>query len=184
MHLEELDVHPDHGRRGLGSSLVMAVRDWAAATGHEAITLTTFRESPGTCLLRFARIHRGSTRCAHACAGIARVRGGSSRPRSSAARSHASRSRRAALARRIDIRMLTVSTIRPVRDSDRASLVSIWERSVRSTHHFLTSADIEYLRPLAAMSCQQLHRFCEYNCALDRRRTSRISFAEHHRFES
>ena len=50
--------------------------------------------------------------------------------------------------------MLTDSTIRPVRDSDRASLVSIWERSVRATHHFLTGADIEHLRPLAA---EELH---------------------------
>jgi len=46
--------------------------------------------------------------------------------------------------------MLSDSTIRPVRDSDRDSLISIWERSVRATHHFLTGADIEDLRPLAA----------------------------------
>ncbi len=46
VHLGELDVHPDHGRRGLGSTLVMAVCDWAAAKGHEAITLTTFRDIP------------------------------------------------------------------------------------------------------------------------------------------
>jgi GNAT superfamily N-acetyltransferase len=46
VHLEELDVHPDHGRRGLGSMLVMAVCEWAAAKGYEAITLTTFRDIP------------------------------------------------------------------------------------------------------------------------------------------
>ena len=46
VHLEELNVHPDHGRRGLGTTLVMAVCDWAAAKGHEAITLTTFRDIP------------------------------------------------------------------------------------------------------------------------------------------
>jgi len=28
-HLEELDVHPDFGRRGLGAALVAAVLDWA-----------------------------------------------------------------------------------------------------------------------------------------------------------
>ena len=46
VHLDELDVHPEHGRRGLGRMLVMAVCDWAEAKGYEAITLTTFREIP------------------------------------------------------------------------------------------------------------------------------------------
>jgi GNAT superfamily N-acetyltransferase len=46
VHLEELDVHPEHGRRGIGRALVMAVCDWAAAKGHRAITLTTFRDIP------------------------------------------------------------------------------------------------------------------------------------------
>ena len=45
-HLEEIDVHPSHGRRGLGTRLVRAVFDWAAATGYRAITLTTFRAVP------------------------------------------------------------------------------------------------------------------------------------------
>lgn|SRR5512140_1124665 len=46
VHLEELDVHPEHGRRGLGRKLVMAVCDWAAEQGYEAVTLTTFRDIP------------------------------------------------------------------------------------------------------------------------------------------
>jgi ribosomal protein S18 acetylase RimI-like enzyme len=45
-HLEELDVHPDHGRRGLGTRLVREVCAWAAARGHHAVTLTTFRDVP------------------------------------------------------------------------------------------------------------------------------------------
>lgn len=45
-HLNEIDVHPDHGRRGLGTKLVMAVCDWATAAGFTAVTLTTFREVP------------------------------------------------------------------------------------------------------------------------------------------
>jgi GNAT superfamily N-acetyltransferase len=45
-HLEEIDVHPDHGRRGLGTRLVQAVCEWAASAGYEAVTLTTFREVP------------------------------------------------------------------------------------------------------------------------------------------
>jgi GNAT superfamily N-acetyltransferase len=45
-HLDELDVHPAHGRRGLGAALVEAVCDWARASGYRAITLTTLRGIP------------------------------------------------------------------------------------------------------------------------------------------
>ncbi len=42
-HLEEMDVHPDHGRRGIGAQLLGAVIDWARAAGFPGITLITFR---------------------------------------------------------------------------------------------------------------------------------------------
>lgn len=42
-HLEEIDVDPAHGRRGLGRALLEAVCAWARAAGHAAVTLTTFR---------------------------------------------------------------------------------------------------------------------------------------------
>jgi GNAT superfamily N-acetyltransferase len=45
-HLEELDVHPDHGRRGLGRWLVGEVCRWAVARGYATLTLTTFRDVP------------------------------------------------------------------------------------------------------------------------------------------
>jgi GNAT superfamily N-acetyltransferase len=45
-HLEEIDVHPGHGRRGVGTELVVFVCKWAAANGHSCVTLTTFREVP------------------------------------------------------------------------------------------------------------------------------------------
>jgi len=45
-HLEELDVHPEHGRRGLGRWLVATVCAWAASRGFGAVTLTTFRDVP------------------------------------------------------------------------------------------------------------------------------------------
>ena len=45
-HLEELDVHPNHGRRGLGTLLVRKVFDWVTCCGYATITLTTFREPP------------------------------------------------------------------------------------------------------------------------------------------
>jgi GNAT superfamily N-acetyltransferase len=46
VHLEEMDVHPDHGRRGLGTKLVLEVCRWAATNGYGAVTLTTFRDVP------------------------------------------------------------------------------------------------------------------------------------------
>ena len=42
-HLEEIDVDPAHGRRGLGAKLVLQVCDWAARQGYASVTLTTFR---------------------------------------------------------------------------------------------------------------------------------------------
>jgi GNAT superfamily N-acetyltransferase len=45
-HLDELDVHPDHGRRGLGRALVQAVLRWGRHKGLPAITLTTLRNVP------------------------------------------------------------------------------------------------------------------------------------------
>ena len=42
-HLEELDVDPSHGRRGLGTALVRTVCGWATLTGYSILTLTTFR---------------------------------------------------------------------------------------------------------------------------------------------
>ena len=45
-HLEEIDVHPTHGRRGIGSALIRAVCDWARQSELSAVTLTTFRDIP------------------------------------------------------------------------------------------------------------------------------------------
>jgi GNAT superfamily N-acetyltransferase len=45
-HLEEIDVLPEHGRRGIGRRLVETVIAWARASGTCPITLTTFRELP------------------------------------------------------------------------------------------------------------------------------------------
>jgi GNAT superfamily N-acetyltransferase len=41
--LKEVDVHPEHGRRGLGRRLVLSVCQWAATNGYAWVTLTTFR---------------------------------------------------------------------------------------------------------------------------------------------
>ena len=42
-HLEELDVDPSHGRRGLGTALVRTVCEWATVSRYGMLTLTTFR---------------------------------------------------------------------------------------------------------------------------------------------
>lgn len=45
-HLAELDVHPDHMRRGIGRALVETVCAWARAAGYPYVTLTTERDLP------------------------------------------------------------------------------------------------------------------------------------------
>lgn len=45
-HLQEIDVYPDHGRRGLGKRLVAEVCRWAEQHEYLAVTLTTFRDVP------------------------------------------------------------------------------------------------------------------------------------------
>jgi GNAT superfamily N-acetyltransferase len=45
-HLDEVDVEPSHGRRGLGTALVRAVCEWATDSGFSMLTLTTFRAVP------------------------------------------------------------------------------------------------------------------------------------------
>ena len=43
-HVEQVSVHPDHGRRGVGTRLIDTAEGWAAARGLPALTLTTFSE--------------------------------------------------------------------------------------------------------------------------------------------
>lgn len=43
-HLEEIDVDPRHGRRGVGTALMRTLLDWLAASGYAELTLTTFRD--------------------------------------------------------------------------------------------------------------------------------------------
>jgi GNAT superfamily N-acetyltransferase len=45
-HLDELDVVPEHMRKGIGSRLIETVCRWARGAGHAAITLTTYRDVP------------------------------------------------------------------------------------------------------------------------------------------
>lgn len=43
-HLDELDVLPQYGMQGIGSSLLEAVCVWARQGGYPAVTLRTFRD--------------------------------------------------------------------------------------------------------------------------------------------
>ncbi|WP_229660920.1 GNAT family N-acetyltransferase [Marmoricola endophyticus] len=43
-HLQQLCVHPEHGRLGRGTALVEACCAQAAVRGYDALTLTTFRD--------------------------------------------------------------------------------------------------------------------------------------------
>ncbi|MEO1083049.1 MAG: GNAT family N-acetyltransferase [Acidobacteriota bacterium] len=46
LHLQEMDVVPEHGRRGLGRRLVESVCAGARERGARRVTLTTFRDVP------------------------------------------------------------------------------------------------------------------------------------------
>jgi len=42
-HLDDLDVHPEHAKQGIGSALLRVVIDWAMREQYAAMTLVTFR---------------------------------------------------------------------------------------------------------------------------------------------
>jgi GNAT superfamily N-acetyltransferase len=46
LHLYELDVHPDHGRRGHGTALLEGIAAAARARGLAGVTLSTFADVP------------------------------------------------------------------------------------------------------------------------------------------
>ncbi len=45
-HLDEIDVLPEHGRKGIGGALLETVCEWAFTRGFSAVTLSTFRDVP------------------------------------------------------------------------------------------------------------------------------------------
>jgi len=45
-HIEQVSVVPDHQGQGVGRRLIDAAARWAAARGHDGLTLTTFTDVP------------------------------------------------------------------------------------------------------------------------------------------
>ncbi|WP_122818169.1 GNAT family N-acetyltransferase [Nocardioides pantholopis] len=45
-HLEQLAVHPDHGRQGIGAALVRAAMEEARWAGFDRMSLSTYRDVP------------------------------------------------------------------------------------------------------------------------------------------
>lgn len=45
-HVEQVSVHPDHARQGLGRTLLEVAQHWAQHRGLSALTLTTYADVP------------------------------------------------------------------------------------------------------------------------------------------
>ena len=138
-HLEEIDVHPEHGRRGLGTQLVREVCRWAEARRLGAVTLTTSRDVPWN-MPFYARLGFEEVPPADLSPTLREILADEARRGLDPARRVAMRWRSPAAA----------SQVRRVRPTDHEAMVVLWERSVRATHHFLTEQDVAALRPLVA----------------------------------
>ncbi len=46
IYLQEIDIEPKHGRKGLGYTLVDTIRSWARLSDYSVVSLSTFRDIP------------------------------------------------------------------------------------------------------------------------------------------
>jgi GNAT superfamily N-acetyltransferase len=46
LYLQQIDVEPRHGRRGIGAALITTVCNWAIQEGYAIVSLSTFRDIP------------------------------------------------------------------------------------------------------------------------------------------
>jgi GNAT superfamily N-acetyltransferase len=46
LYLQEIDIEPQHGQKGLGYALVDTIRSWAKLSGYAVMSLSTFRDIP------------------------------------------------------------------------------------------------------------------------------------------
>lgn len=72
-HIEQVSVHPDHARRGLGRALVDTAAAWAQEHGLAALTLTTFADVPWNAPY-YARLGFGVVAEESLSAGLRRIR--------------------------------------------------------------------------------------------------------------
>ena len=134
-HLEEIDVVPTHGRRGVGSALVRTVCEWASMSGYRTLTLTTFRNVSFN-MPFYARLGFGAVD-----------------PKDLGAELAALVEREASRGLLSDSRVVMAydasTIIRHATPGDRDALLDIWLRSARATHTFVSSADLEsFIEPV------------------------------------
>jgi GNAT superfamily N-acetyltransferase len=72
-HVEQVSVHPDHARQGLGRTLLDAVDRWALQRGLSALTLTTYADVPWNAPY-YARLGFGIVAEADLSEGLRRIR--------------------------------------------------------------------------------------------------------------
>ena len=73
-HVEQVSVHPDHARQGLGRALLDAVDHWALQLGLSALTLTTYADVPWNAPY-YARLGFGMVAEVDLSEGLRRIRG-------------------------------------------------------------------------------------------------------------
>jgi GNAT superfamily N-acetyltransferase len=145
-HLDELDVHPSHGRRGLGTRLVAAVCEWAARERFDSVTLSTFRDVPWNmpfyAKLGFTVVPRGALSRALALVVADEARRG------------LDPNRRVVMRRVLPARPSSGLSVRPARAADRQRMLEVWERSGRaavshSTHETNAVSQARHLSAVA-----------------------------------
>ena len=50
LYLQEIDIAPEHGQRGLGTALIETVQAWGKGSGYGVMSLSTFRDIPWNAL--------------------------------------------------------------------------------------------------------------------------------------
>jgi GNAT superfamily N-acetyltransferase len=46
LYLQEIDIAPEHGQRGIGKALIETVQTWGSRSGYAVMSLSTFRDLP------------------------------------------------------------------------------------------------------------------------------------------
>jgi putative acetyltransferase len=153
-HLDEIDVHPDHGRRGVGTRLVQAVCNWARNKGYDSVTLSTFRDVPWNMpfytRLGFEVIPAEAlTRALRAVVDDETRRGLDPKGR--------------VVMRRV-VSGARDTPISVATQADLPRLMEVWEESVRATHDFLSEDDLAVIIPAAH---EELSRISPIHCLRD-----------------